>query len=556
VKRPRLRSILSTAAFLIVVATAWWFFAPTQVGGSTRYVVTGGVSMEPRFHTGDLALVRPTSEYKVGDITAYWSTLLHKVVLHRIHAIDGNTYVFKGDNNNFLDPTHPTRAQLLGKLWLHVPGAGVWLNALHNPVVAFVICALLATGLLFPFREERRRRKRRRKSAPRSRREGLPLVNTSTDQRVGHRIHFGAFLTASAIAAAVFAVLGLVAFTRPAGRSTAATTPYTQQVRFGYSANAPTGPVYPTGAIRTGDPIFMTLVHELGVHVDYRFASAASHDVVGTEAILLELTSQTGWTRNLVLTPPTRFTGDHTSTVVTLDIPRIQSLLGKVTSLTGMAGASYTIAVSSRLHITGTVAGHPLNLRFAPVMNFELGGQQLIPQGATVGSSVTGSTGGGASSAGLTATRAGGVGTAGMAPATITVLGVSPKVSVLRWISVLGLLLSALAGAFLYLRKRSEPFEESVRIQAQHGHLIVPIIAGEDLGWPPVDVPNIKALVRLAESGQRLILHNRSGDVDTYMVNDEGTVYRYQVRSSRVVWGEWTDAPVPVDHPTAAAEAA
>ena len=56
---------------------------------------------------------------------------------------------------------------------------------------------------------------------------------------------------------------------------------------------------------------------------------------------------------------------------------------------------------------------------------------------------------------------------------------------------------------------------------------------------------NIKALVRLAESGQRLILHNRSGDTDTYMVNDEGTVYRYQVRASKIVWGEWTDAPLP-----------
>ncbi len=100
---------------------------------------------------------------------------------------------------------------------------------------------------------------------------------------------------------------------------------------------------------------------------------------------------------------------------------------------------------------------------------------------------------------------------------------------------------------YAFLRKRGEAFEESVKIQAQYGHLIVPIVAGEDLGWPPVDVPNIKALVRLAESGQRLILHNRSGDTDTYMVNDEGTVYRYQVKSSKVVWGEWTDAPVVVD---------
>ena len=33
--------------------------------------------------------------------------------------------------------------------------------------------------------------------------------------------------------------------------------------------------------------------------------------------------------------------------------------------------------------------------------------------------------------------------------------------------------------------------------------MIVPIVAGEDLGWPPVDVPNIKALgsSRRAASG-------------------------------------------------------
>ena len=105
---------------------------------------------------------------------------------------------------------------------------------------------------------------------------------------------------------------------------------------------------------------------------------------------------------------------------------------------------------------------------------------------------------------------------------------------------MLGLLLSRAAAVFFYLRKRAEPFQETRHIQSQYGHMIVPIVGGEDLGWPPVDVPNIKALVKLAESGQRLILHNRSNDVDTYMVNEEGTVYRYQVKPSKVVWGEWS----------------
>jgi hypothetical protein len=247
-----------------------------------------------------------------------------------------------------------------------------------------------------------------------------------------------------------------------------------------------------------------------------------------------------------VVTPPTRFTGDHTSTVVSLDMPRLQRLLGKVTSLTGMAGAGYTIAVVPRVHITGTVADHPLDLSFAPEMNYSLNSQQLIPQGAssTVSApSATGAAGPGGSEARFTATRGGGVGTPGSAPATITVLGASPPISLLRLISVLGMLLSGLAAGFFFLRKRSEPFVESVQIQSQYGHLIVPIVAGEDLGWPPVDVPSIKSLVRLAESGQRLILHTRSGNVDTYLVNDEGTVYRYQVKPSKVIWGEWAETP-------------
>ena len=135
-KRPRLRSALLTGAVIVMAAVAWWYLAPTNIGGSTRYVVTSGVSMEPRFHSGDLAIVRPASTYKVGEIVAYHSTLLHVTVLHRIIAIRNGRYVFKGDNNNFIDPVQPTRSELLGKLWLHVPHGGLLLKAVHTPVFA------------------------------------------------------------------------------------------------------------------------------------------------------------------------------------------------------------------------------------------------------------------------------------------------------------------------------------------------------------------------------------------------------------------------------------
>ncbi len=555
VKRNRLRSGLATLALLIVAGLAWFYFAPTNIGGQSRYVVTSGVSMEPRFHTGDLAIVRPEANYRVGQIVAYWSTVLHTVVLHRIIAKDGNSYEFKGDNNHFIDPVRPTRSELLGVLWIHVPHLGRVLEMLHTRVAAALLCAVVGLLTLFGVKETGRRRRRRRKGATGSGLRKIPIVNSPRDQRP---FNFGALLTASAVAAVAFLVVGMIAFTRPASRAVPASTPYSQQVQFGYSAHVRPGFVYPDGTVTTGDPIFLSLVHDVAVSIDYRLSADAPTKITGTEEVLLQVTGPSGWSHNLVLVPPTHFSGAHTRTEVTLDIPQLQSLLAKVARLTGGAGpTSSTISVVPEVHIKGTVAGHPVKTSFAPALSVGLTPTELLPSGVTSGASNTAGAGlapGEAPKPSYSQTASGAVpGAAGSAPTSLTVLGISPTISLLRWLALIGLLLSVPIAVYAFLRKRGEAFEESVKIQAQYGHLLVPIVAGEDLGWPPVDVSNIKALARLAESGQRLILHNRSGHVDTYMVNDEGTVYRYQVKSSKVVWGEWTDDPIPVEQ---AAEAA
>ena len=50
--------------------------------------------------------------------------------------------------------------------------------------------------------------------------------------------------------------------------------------------------------------------------------------------------------------------------------------------------------------------------------------------------------------------------------------------------------------------------------------------------------------MRLAESAGQLILHHQADAVDTYLVNDNGTVYRYQIKLPLVTWGEWTETNV------------
>jgi signal peptidase I len=143
----RTRTVASVATSAVVLTAAWWFLAPAQLGGSTSFTTVDGTSMLPSLHRSDLVALRAARAYRVGDVAGYHSTLLRRVVLHRIVAIHGDRYVFKGDHNSFLDPDHPTRAQLVGKLWFHVPSAGHAVAALHVPWVVAASAALLVLAL-------------------------------------------------------------------------------------------------------------------------------------------------------------------------------------------------------------------------------------------------------------------------------------------------------------------------------------------------------------------------------------------------------------------------
>src|SRR5215213_6386114 len=109
------------SAVIALLLAAVWVFWPLALGGGTTYVTTHGISMEPRFHTGDMAILRSAGSYAVGDVVAYRSESLGTTVMHRIVSRDGDRFVIQGDNNDFLDEDHPSQDQVLGRLFLRVP---------------------------------------------------------------------------------------------------------------------------------------------------------------------------------------------------------------------------------------------------------------------------------------------------------------------------------------------------------------------------------------------------------------------------------------------------
>ncbi len=127
---------------VVLMFVGWWFwFRPEALGGPTTLVTVSGVSMQPGMVTGDLAIVHKTGDYEVGEVIAFRvpeeDVGQRGVVIHRI--VGGNAeagFRTRGDNNDWYDPWRPRPENVVGELWLHVPGAGRVVMTLADPLVA------------------------------------------------------------------------------------------------------------------------------------------------------------------------------------------------------------------------------------------------------------------------------------------------------------------------------------------------------------------------------------------------------------------------------------
>ncbi len=317
----------------------------------------------------------------------------------------------------------------------------------------------------------------------------------------------------------VFAVLTVIAFSRPAARARIRAVPYTQSVSFSYGSAVRPSPVYPSGLVRTGDPIFLQLVRTLHVGIRYRLDATAPLSVTGTRSVTLELSEPDGWSNGLHVERLVRFSGDHFSTLFSLNLPSIQSLFAEVEKLTGVSEGGGAIAVRVAVGIHGVVGVVPVTAVFTPALSFQLRPLQLQPGGVS------------GSSAAANAYAAVQHGTAmftSVVANPFVVLGQTVAVRVVGIISVVGLLLAVIAMLMLVVRaKRTRPLSDEARIEAQYGQLIVPVSAFAPVSSEPINVTSIDALMRLAKHAGALVLHQHNGSADSYLVNDSGTAYRY-----------------------------
>ena len=528
---PRIKRLLSIALGLIVLGFVWFWFAPAPLGGSSTYVVTHGVSMEPRFHTGDLAIVRSRGSYHVGEVVAYHNRMLHTIVLHRIIARAGARYVFKGDHNNFVDFEHPAASQLIGALWLHVPGVGADLQSIRSPALVGVLFAagvLLLTGAAF---KRRRRRGRREVRAGGSAQPPSP----SRGGRQGPATPAFGVWAIGALALLAFVMLALLSFTRSPTKLHPYTVPYEQSGRLSYSAAAPPGPTYPSGRADTGDPLFAHILRTVDFSFVYRLRAAGRHSLRGSASLDATVVSTDGWHTTLALAPPTRFHGGRALVTGTLDLTSLLALVHSVETATTASG-SYTLTLLPRVSASGSVNALPLHTTFAPQIKFTLTPIEAQPVVSAGGAATAGSPAGEHAAEGLFAPSASGSATGTRAQPQSLSFGVA-RVSVAsaRRIALYGIVLVVLAvlAALACLRlalalAAPRPRDEAASIRARYGRMIVPVARVWQLpGVPVIDVEDMQALAQIAEHYDRSILYEIAEDGEAFWVTDESGQFRY-----------------------------
>jgi signal peptidase I len=493
-----MRALRILLALVGLAAAAW--LLPASVGGGASYVITHGISMEPGFHTGDLAIVRRTDEYSVGDVVAYRSEQMHTVLMHRIIAVEGDRYSFKGDNNNFTDVDHPTAADFLGRLDVRIPEGGTWLQRLGSPPVLGLLAFALLAGGGAGATTIHRRRKRRRAVVSRH-------ISTSPVQ---HQVLGGlpSSLRISAALGTVLALmgvaLGVLAWSGPLEEPATSHVKTGTRMDFSYIAAVGKSAAYDGNTVNSPDPVFRKLTDTVDVHFTY-------HGDPGTVSVKAALSTPGGWHSDIPIAGPETITGPDYEGNVRLDLKAFEAKAQAASAVTGLPAGPLSIVVTPQVTTAAGTDFHPgLKLSLTPLQLTLTGAPDTLTVADTATTEQT-----------------------AMTSRMLGVNGLNITTAIARIISAVLLVAALVIGAVVVIfARRTAPADEAAAIRRRYAALLVrvqPMSAPQ--GRPLIDVTTFPTLAKLAERYGLLVLHwNRSG-VETFIVQDENITYRYRAGS-------------------------
>ncbi|MFV9675408.1 MAG: signal peptidase I [Anaerolineales bacterium] len=506
----RLSQSVLSALTLVLMAALWLTFAPVQFGGQSSYIMIAGASMEPNLHYGDLVVAHEERIYEVGDVVTYRHPIIGPVI-HRIIERTGDTYTFKGDNNDWIDSYEPTSAEIIGKSWIHIPGVANIILKLRSSTGIVLLSFAIGFMVLLTF----------------SRNSLLgdkqPKKDEQTVTKQSKPLSFSGYLEGTLFA--LFAILlgaillGFFAFINPLTQSVPTDIPYDHRGVFSYEAvGSPS--VHDQGKIESGEAIFHALTHEFDVIFNYQLSTPEIKSLEGSYIILLEVSEPNGWRRQIELAPFTEFTGESFSTEVTINLGYILTLVDRMKTNTSLKQQVFNVDIIPEVHVQGSLGDQPFEDTFVPRLSFLLDDVQLYLKGSSSFGEETDP---------LSPVQPGFLPRQQQIPATLNILGLKPTVQTARWIAGVAFGVSLLViAAILYPFLRASMQSPSEKIRIQFDELLLDIqtlplrATSED-----IEVDRFEDLAKLAEKTGSMIFHHVEANQHTYLLQDGDLTYRY-----------------------------
>lgn len=152
-----MKKIFQVIYYLIVVFIAIVAFVliisilPLSNNFKILAVLSG--SMEPTIHTGSVVLVKPASNYHIGDIITFGEiSKTQTPTTHRISEIRLQAgqprFITKGDANNAPDLKEVSMSEVKGKVLFSIPYAGFVVNFAKQPIGFLLIIIIPAIVII------------------------------------------------------------------------------------------------------------------------------------------------------------------------------------------------------------------------------------------------------------------------------------------------------------------------------------------------------------------------------------------------------------------------
>lgn len=146
-----IQNIITVAIVIIGLFLIITLF-PIKDNFQVKVVLSG--SMEPTIHTGSIVVIKPSSQYKIGDVVMFGKDTkteiptTHRIVSNR--AVEGVVlFTTKGDANEDPDTTEIRQSDIHGKVLFTVPFMGYVIDFVRKPIGIIIVIIVPALFIIY-----------------------------------------------------------------------------------------------------------------------------------------------------------------------------------------------------------------------------------------------------------------------------------------------------------------------------------------------------------------------------------------------------------------------